>query len=83
MRGGGSVEIVGTDSGTTRLLCFLAGVRDMPLRVPSLSGAEEGVCENPPPRMPREVGGSPALQLYHIIRDDGERTLGRIGGQKR
>ena len=36
--GGGSVVIVGVDSSTTRLHYFLAGVRDMALRVPSPSG---------------------------------------------
>ena len=43
--GRGSVEIVGLDSSTTRLHYFLAGVRDMALRVPSPSGAAKGVCD--------------------------------------
>ena len=43
--GGGGVVIVVVDSGITRLHNFLAGVRDMVLRVPSPSGAAKGVCD--------------------------------------
>ena len=52
---------MGVDSGTTTLYDFLVGVRDTPLHAPSQGRAKEGVCEEDlPPRVPREVGGSPA-----------------------
>ena len=70
MRGKRSTIVVPPDYN------FWVSVRDTPLHVPSPSRAEEGVCEDLPPRVPKEVGGSPALQLYHIVKDDGERRVG-------
>ena len=44
-------------TASTSALC-LARDRDMSLGSPNLGRTEEGVCEELPPIMPREVGGS-------------------------
>ena len=65
--GEGEIVIVGIDSGG-------------PLNhTPSCPQPKQ----DPPPHMPREVGGSPALQLYHIVKDDGKRRVGCWGRGRR
>ena len=75
--GRGEIVIVGIDSGgPLNHTTFLAGGQG---HAPSCPQPKQ----DPPPHMPREVGGSPALQLYHIVKDDGKRRVGCWGRGRR
>ena len=55
--------IVNVSPGVDSSITFGGCQGHVPSVSPARTRPKRGMCEDPPPRVPREVGGSPALQL--------------------